>query len=315
MNFPAPSPPTPPPTADASPAAPLRWTRLHASQLAEVHEAEQRLGITLSGRGGGAADEENRCLLIPITLILRQPEQYVEANLLIILAPQEVITLEKDLRLPALDRIEWKLSLPDYARDASARMLDLLDELNNDTHETLDGIYTALEDLAEEAQQATGGFELRGRQAGVADIADTAVALGEAEELIARSIEGQLDLERALRWAKRFYGLQEADRHAAMLHSDIEGCKRQLRFQHEKIRNIQQSLMTTLDLKQNQVIKVFAVITAIFTPPTLVAAFYGQNFAYMPELALPWMEWAVIALTGISALLPLFYIVRKGWLR
>jgi len=300
---------------DGSPGrTPLSWKRLHASEAAEVQEAGQRLGIPLNRRFGHAAIEENGCLLIPVTLVLRRPGQYLEASVLIVLAPGEVLTVEKDARLPALDRLEWALSqgTPPTVADW---MLDLLSALNDDTHETLDGIYTALDDLAAEAQQAAGGFELRGRQAGVADIADTAVALGEAEELIARAIEGQLDLLRALRWARRFLGQPEGDRRAAMLLSDLEGCKRQLRFQHEKIRNIQQSLMTTLDLKQNQVIKVFAVVTAIFTPPTLVAAFYGQNFAYMPELSLPWMEWAVITLTGVSALLPLFYIVKKGWLR
>ena len=73
--------------------------------------------------------------------------------------------------------------------------------------------------------------------------------------------------------------------------------------------------MTTLDLKQNQIIKVFTVVTAVFTPPTLIAAYYGQNFANMPELALGWGEWFVMGTTALFALVPLVYIKRKGWLR
>jgi len=43
--------------------------------------------------------------------------------------------------------------------------------------------------------------------------------------------------------------------------------------------------MTTLDVKQNQIVKVFTIITTVFLPPTLIATFYGMNFSVMPELS------------------------------
>lgn len=136
-----------------------------------------------------------------------------------------------------------------------------------------------------------------------------------AWELVAKTVEGQLMLARAGRWLRRAAGDERLVHRLPVLLSDIHSLRRYARFQHDKIRNLQQSLMTTLDIKQNQVIKVFTVITAVFTPPTLVAAFYGQNFAYMPELELPWGEWMVMGLTGLFALMPLAYIKRKGWMR
>jgi magnesium transporter len=70
-----------------------------------------------------------------------------------------------------------------------------------------------------------------------------------------------------------------------------------------------------LNIKQNQIVKVFTIITAVFLPPTLVATFYGMNFAVMPELS--WEHGFIysIILTLAGALLPLVYIKRKGWLR
>ena len=56
-------------------------------------------------------------------------------------------------------------------------------------------------------------------------------------------------------------------------------------FEHDKVRYLQQSVMTSLNMKQNQIVKVFTIITAVFLPPTLVATFYGMNFAVMPELS------------------------------
>ena len=53
----------------------------------------------------------------------------------------------------------------------------------------------------------------------------------------------------------------------------------------------------------------------MFLPPTLVATFYGMNFAVMPETRLGTPFTATIVLTLLAALLPLIYIKSKGWLR
>ena len=42
---------------------------------------------------------------------------------------------------------------------------------------------------------------------------------------------------------------------------------------------------TSLDMKLNNTMKLFTVITAIFSPLTLIAGWYGMNFRYMPELS------------------------------
>ena len=81
------------------------------------------------------------------------------------------------------------------------------------------------------------------------------------------------------------------------------------------MRYLQQSLMNSLTVKQNQIVKVFTIITAVFLPPTLVATFYGMNFAVMPELAWKHGFTAAVAMTLFAAVLPLLYIRRKGWLR
>ncbi|OCF89445.1 hypothetical protein AW168_17150 [Nocardia brasiliensis] len=101
----------------------------------------------------------------------------------------------------------------------------------------------------------------------------------------------------------------------AILIADIDGVKQHAGFEHDKVRYLQQSVMTWLDVKQNQIVKVFTIITAVFLPPTLIATFYGMNFTWMPEL-----EWqhgflATTLMTLVAAVIPLAYIKRKGWLR
>ncbi|MEU1819349.1 CorA family divalent cation transporter [Streptomyces roseifaciens] len=86
-------------------------------------------------------------------------------------------------------------------------------------------------------------------------------------------------------------------------------------YEHDKVRYLHQSIMTSLDVKQDQIVKVFTIITAVFLPPTLIATFYGMNFTNMPELA--WEHGFLVTslLTFVAALIPLWYIRRRGWLR
>jgi magnesium transporter len=69
-----------------------------------------------------------------------------------------------------------------------------------------------------------------------------------------------------------------------------------------------------INIEQSSIIKVFSVAAVAFLPPTLIASIYGMNFRHMPELAQPWGYPAAVAAMVISALLPLAWFKRKGWL-
>lgn len=69
-----------------------------------------------------------------------------------------------------------------------------------------------------------------------------------------------------------------------------------------------------INIEQSSIIKIFSVAAVAFLPPTLIASIYGMNFTHMPELTEPWgYPLAVVAMV-ISALLPLAWFRRKGWL-
>ncbi|WP_201797420.1 CorA family divalent cation transporter [Bordetella trematum] len=294
------------------------WLRLSASQTDALAAVQRRHGVDLSLMRGRAAIEEAGFVLVPVEMVIRQHQKYQETCVLFMLGEDQLISVEQDVRLEALDVAGEQLLQAQRAGrrlDPATILFTLIEVLNDSARAAVSELSEQLDTRSETVAVASGGFEMSKRQAGVADIAGTAIALGEAEELVARMVEGQLMLARAGRWLRRFARSATLSQSLNMLLSDIHSLRRYARFQHDKIRNLQQSLMTTLDLKQNQVIKVFTVVTAVFTPPTLLAAFYGQNFAYMPELELVWGEWLVMGLTGFFSLMPLFYIKRKGWMR
>jgi magnesium transporter len=196
-------------------------------------------------------------------------------------------------------------------------MRTLLQALNDAAAETIGIISQALETTNDQIGIITSGLDSSGREIGVSDINDTMIELNEKEELISRCLECQLSLARAAHYLRMEINGSDPELKNLVetLLSDIDGVKQHASFEHEKVRYLQQSVMTSLNVKQNQIVKVFTIITAVFLPPTLVATFNGMNFAVMPELSWKHGFTATIVLTLLTALLPLLYIEKKGWLR
>jgi magnesium transporter len=69
-----------------------------------------------------------------------------------------------------------------------------------------------------------------------------------------------------------------------------------------------------INIEQSSIFKMFSIFTAVLMPPTLIGAIYGMNFEHMPELR--WASGYPMALGAmvISALAPLLYFKRRGWI-
>lgn len=69
-----------------------------------------------------------------------------------------------------------------------------------------------------------------------------------------------------------------------------------------------------INIEQSSIIKIFSVAAVAFLPPTLIASIYGMNFDHMPELPQAWGYPAALVAMVVSAILPLAWFRRKGWL-
>jgi magnesium transporter len=95
---------------------------------------------------------------------------------------------------------------------------------------------------------------------------------------------------------------------------DIASLLQHSQFSSERLEYLQNTFLGLVNIEQNQVIKIFTVVTVVFMPPTLIASIYGMNFEFMPEL-----QWIAgypfaVALMIASSLLFLWYFKRKNWL-
>ncbi|WP_455645462.1 magnesium transporter CorA family protein [Methanosphaera sp.] len=71
---------------------------------------------------------------------------------------------------------------------------------------------------------------------------------------------------------------------------------------------------THIDLKQNHIMTMLTVVTALFTPLMLIVGWYGMNFQYMPELNYTWGYPSVIIVSAIIIIFGLSWFKYKKWL-
>lgn len=246
----------------------------------------------------------------------REPEFH---KVTFVLGDRLLVTMHASPQFTPLTRVAQRLGRKsNLATNAKTLLRLILAGINDCTGQVIESIAGGLEETADTIAQLSVDSGASGRELGVSDLTETLLDLNDSEEVISRCLESQLALARVVRYLNGEVDSRlEPDLQTLVkeLIADVNGVKEHAAFEHEKVRYLQNSVVGLLNIKQNQIVKVFTVITAVFLPPTLVATFYGMNFAVMPELTWRHGFTMSIVLTFAAALLPLIYIKHKGWLR
>lgn len=79
------------------------------------------------------------------------------------------------------------------------------------------------------------------------------------------------------------------------------------------VTQMREAYQAQIDIEQNQIMKVFTVIIAIFLPLTLIVGWYGMNFRNIPELTWRYGYLYVIALSLLVCLGLFLYFKKKKW--
>jgi magnesium transporter len=69
-----------------------------------------------------------------------------------------------------------------------------------------------------------------------------------------------------------------------------------------------------INIDQNNILKIFSVATVVLLPPSVIGAVFGMNFDIIPGSHATWGFWGAVAVMAISAIVPLVYFKRRGWL-
>ncbi|MFG1463516.1 magnesium transporter CorA family protein [Xanthobacter sp. DSM 24535] len=95
---------------------------------------------------------------------------------------------------------------------------------------------------------------------------------------------------------------------------DVAGLSDYANFLGNKLQFLLDGTIGMVGLEQNNIIKIFAVLSVVLMPPTLIASIYGMNFQHMPELADTYGYPLALTAMVISAILPYVFFKWRRWL-
>jgi magnesium transporter len=197
---------------------------------------------------------------------------------------------------------------PGLIEDAKEVLLKLFDADAEYSADTLEGIYDELETVSKRVLEGD-----------VTDALASVVlgAIARQEDLNGRIRRNVMDTRRAVSFMMRSKMLSgEQFEEARQILRDIDSLDSHTAFLFDKINFLMDATVGFININQNKIIKIFSVASVALLPPTLIASIYGMNFrGYFPEL-----DWAygypyALALMVASAMVPMWYFRKRGWLK
>ena len=140
--------------------------------------------------------------------------------------------------------------------------------------------------------------------------------IGRSGDLSGKARETLLGLKRAAAFMPHgddALGVENAAQRLLSIEHDLQSLAEFTDFLGNKINFLLDATLGVIGIQQNQVIKIFTIMSVLFLPPTLVASWYGMNFKIIPELQWELGYAYAIGLAVISGVAPYFYFRRKGW--
>ncbi len=196
---------------------------------------------------------------------------------------------------------------PGLIDDAKDVLLKLFDADAEYSADTLERIYDDLEKASKMVLSGDVTDEMAKEVLG---------AIARQEDLNGRIRRNVMDTRRAVSFLMRSKMLHaEQFEEARQILRDIESLDSHTAFLFDKINFLMDATVGFININQNKIIKIFSVASVALLPPTLIASVYGMNFKFMPELEWEFGYGYVVALMILSAVGPMLYFRKRGWLK
>ncbi len=127
--------------------------------------------------------------------------------------------------------------------------------------------------------------------------------------------ESIIDKQRVLSQILRsLYFPEDRKERLRIVLKDINSLLEYTTFNFERLEYLQDTFMGLINLEQNEIIKIFTVVTICFLPPTLIAGVFGMNYPLIPTTDNPLGFWIAVILMVTSSLGFLFFFKRRKWI-
>jgi magnesium transporter len=299
------------------------WVDLEAPTLEEKRWVKQYYGLSIPEdamdedieESARFYEEDNGDLHIRSDFLITDEDQprSVRAAFILNLANDQLKSKgvlfsihDEDLPVFRLLRMRARRA-PGLIADAREVLLKLFDADVEYCADRLESVYDELEKASKLVLSGEVTDELAGEVLG---------AIARQEDLNGRIRRNAMDTRRAVSFMmrSRMLGAEQFEE-ARQIMRDIDSLDGHTAFLFDKINFLMDATVGFININQNKIIKIFSVASVAFLPPTMIASLYGMNFEHMPELSQPWGYPFALGLMVLSAVLPMVYFHKKGWLR
>jgi magnesium transporter len=204
---------------------------------------------------------------------------------------------------------------PELVRDSATALVRMLDALIDRLADELETVSKDMEELSAQIFHR----DMDDRRIPAARLTALLTRIGRTQTLLSRirlSSVSTLRLLSFLSGANRFHegGTSDVRHHIASMTTDTTSLSDHATFLSDNVTFLLDASLGLISIEQNAAMKLFSWAALVFLPPTLIAGIYGMNFKHMPELE--WFGGYPFALTLMlaSAVLPVLYLRRRGWI-
>jgi len=244
--------------------------------------------------------DEDEPRTVRVAFILNQHNEALKSRGVLFSIHDEDVPVFRLLRM----RARRAPGLIENDKDVLLKLFDADAEYSADT---LEGIYDELEKASTLVLSADVTDALAG---------EVLAAIARQEDLNGRIRRNVMDTRRAVSFMMRAKMLHaEQFEEARQILRDIESLDSHTAFLFDKINFLMDATVGFININQNKIIKIFSVASVALLPPTLIASIYGMNFQFMPELGLQWGYPFALAMMLASAIVPMWYFRKRGWLQ
>jgi magnesium transporter len=259
--------------------------------------------------------EENGVLYMTATIVTKLDTDLPQSTqVTFMLADSRLVTNRYTDPLPFRRFIAYAETHPAACGSSAMLLVGLVEAIINRIADVIERVAADLDQISTEVFTPAR----RGRRVATSrDFRAVLGRVGQSGELVSKARESLVSLGRMLVFVQQAVNSQvsqEARQRFRTLSRDVTAMSDHASFLGDKVQFALDATLGMVTIDQNNILKIFSVVTVFLLPPSVIAGFYGMNFEHIPWLHEPWGWWAALAMMVASALMPYLWFKRKGWL-
>jgi magnesium transporter len=296
------------------------WFDLLEPTPEEERAVEQVLGIDVPTReemreieASNRLYEENGAVYMTATIVTKLDTDLPQSTqVTFILNGSHLVTNRYTDPLPFRRFVAYAETHPQTCGAPVMLLAGLLESIINRIADVIERVAADLDAISAEVFATA-----RRRSAASRDFRNVLGRVGQSGELVSKARESLVSLGRLLVFVQQSASAQmtqEARTRFRTLSRDVIAMSDHASFLGDKVSFALDATLGMVTIDQNNILKIFSVVTVFLLPPSVIAGVFGMNFEHMPWLHDSWGFGAALGAMVASALLPWLWFKHKRWL-